>query len=141
GKAMEVRIVRIPRINAEARGPFLVKRTQRPVPARSAPAQRDAVGGDYVLERALTFERRGIDAGLAPGPGHRAVAGDAAARRAASAAAKGCSMPPTKPFWSRASCSSSRGFVVASRYSAGLATTWSGIRRLPNRRPLTSSSP
>ena len=62
---MEVRIVRIPRINAEARGPLLVKRTQRPVPARTTAAQSDAVGGNYVLERALALEHCGIDAGLA----------------------------------------------------------------------------
>src|SRR5437762_5091 len=95
GKAMEVRVVRIANVHTEAGGPLLVEWTQRPVPACSSAAQRDAVGGNNVLERALALERRGIDAGLVAHPGHRGVAGNAAARRAPSAAARGCSMPPT----------------------------------------------
>ena len=62
---MEVRVAGITHVHAEARGPLLVERTQRPVPARSTAAQRDPVGGNYVLERALALEHCDIDAGLA----------------------------------------------------------------------------
>src|SRR5439155_14664177 len=44
GEAMEVRVAGITHVHAEARGPLLVERTQRPVPARSTAAQRDPVG-------------------------------------------------------------------------------------------------
>src|SRR5437870_8028614 len=133
-------------VDPETRRTLLVEGTQCAVRAGAFALERDPVRRDNIHQRTLAFQRLGVDAlcgitqrhiGIYPfASGARIVVERRTARVAPTDRPWFVPLPAGGFTAAAASSSRSRGLVVASRYSALLATTWMGMRL-----PRTSSRP